>query len=52
VVTEVVPFTAFYPAEVFHQNYFARNSGKGYCRNIIAPKVDKLRAVFRGKVRD
>lgn len=52
VVTEIVPAAEFYPAEAYHQDYYARNAGKGYCRNIIAPKVDKLRAVFAGKVRE
>lgn len=51
VVTEVVPFTAFYPAEREHQDYFNRNRGAGYCRAIIAPKVEKLRAVFGDKLK-
>lgn len=42
-VTEVVPFTAFYPAEDYHQEYFGRNPGQGYCRAVIAPKVAKFR---------
>jgi len=51
VVTEVVPFTAFYPAEGEHQDYFNRNRKGGYCRTIIAPKLDKLRAVFGDKLK-
>jgi peptide-methionine (S)-S-oxide reductase len=46
VVTEVVPFTCFYRAEEYHQNYFARNPEKGYCRVVIAPKVAKFRQHF------
>jgi peptide-methionine (S)-S-oxide reductase len=46
-VTEIVPFTAFYPAEADHQNYFASNPRQPYCRAVIGPKVEKLRAVFR-----
>jgi peptide-methionine (S)-S-oxide reductase len=51
VVTEIVPFTAFYPAEDYHQNYFAENGQQPYCRVIIKPKVDKLRAVFKDKLK-
>ena len=43
IVTDVVPFDAFYPAEEYHQNYFRRNPGQGYCRAVIAPKVAKFR---------
>ena len=43
IVTEVVPFTAFYPAEEYHQDYFRRNPEQGYCRAVIAPKVAKFR---------
>lgn len=43
IVTEVAPFTAFYPAEEYHQDYFRRNPGQGYCRAVIAPKVAKFR---------
>jgi len=43
VVTEVAPFTVFYPAEEYHQDYFRRNPGQGYCRAVIAPKVAKFR---------
>ena len=42
-VTEVVPFKVFYPAEEYHQEYFRRNPGQGYCRVVIAPKVAKFR---------
>jgi len=43
IVTEVAPFTQFYPAEEYHQDYFRRNPGQGYCRAVIAPKVAKFR---------
>jgi peptide-methionine (S)-S-oxide reductase len=49
-VTEVVPFTAFYPAEGYHQDYFARNADQPYCRVMIGPKLEKLRSVFRGRL--
>jgi peptide-methionine (S)-S-oxide reductase len=51
VVTEIEPFTVFYPAEGYHQNYYAENSGQPYCRVLIGPKLDKLRKVFRERVK-
>lgn len=51
VTTQIVPFEAFYPAERYHQNYFATNPNQPYCRAVIGPKVEKLRQVFRGKVK-
>ncbi len=50
-VTEIVPFATFYPAEAEHGNYFAENPNAGYCRVVIAPKVEKLRHVFRSKLK-
>lgn len=46
IVTQVVPFAEFYPAEDYHQQYFARNPGQGYCQFIIAPKVAKFRQKY------
>jgi len=43
IVTELVPFTEFFPAESYHQGYFARNPAQPYCQAVIAPKVAKLR---------
>jgi len=43
IVTEVAPLSVFYPAEQYHQDYFRRNPGQGYCRAVIAPKVAKFR---------
>ena len=47
IVTEVTKATTFYPAEDYHQDYFANNPGQGYCRAVVAPKVDKVRKVFK-----
>ncbi|HEX2021213.1 MAG TPA: peptide-methionine (S)-S-oxide reductase MsrA [Candidatus Thermoplasmatota archaeon] len=44
IVTEVAPFHEFFLAESYHQGYFRRNPGQGYCRAVIAPKVAKFRA--------
>jgi peptide-methionine (S)-S-oxide reductase len=46
IVTEVTAFSAFYPAEDYHQEYFARNPYQGYCRAVIAPKVAKFRKQY------
>jgi peptide-methionine (S)-S-oxide reductase len=43
IVTQVVPFEAFYPAEDYHQEYFANNPTQPYCNIVIAPKVAKFR---------
>jgi peptide-methionine (S)-S-oxide reductase len=42
IVTQVVPFVAFYPAEDYHQAYYDRNPRAGYCRVVIGPKLEKL----------
>jgi peptide-methionine (S)-S-oxide reductase len=51
IVTEVVPLETFYPAEEYHQNFFRRNPGHGYCRVVIEPKVAKFRAKFLARLR-
>ena len=43
IVTEVKPFSGFYIAEEYHQEYFARNPLAGYCQFVVAPKVAKFR---------
>ncbi|MEJ2184425.1 MAG: peptide-methionine (S)-S-oxide reductase MsrA [Gemmatimonadota bacterium] len=51
IVTEVVPLEAFYPAEGYHQDYYNRNTGQGYCQIVVAPKLAKFRekhAALRG----
>jgi peptide-methionine (S)-S-oxide reductase len=50
-VTEIVPFTTFYAAEEFHQNYYANHSEQPYCGSIIGPKLDKLKKVFQDKLK-
>ncbi len=49
-VTQLVPAERFYPAEEYHQDYFARNPGQGYCQIVIAPKVSKLRKAHLEKL--
>jgi peptide-methionine (S)-S-oxide reductase len=50
IVTEIVPAAVFYPAEAYHQNFFNENPRQGYCRAVVGPKVEKIRAVFRGRL--
>ena len=50
VVTQVVPLTEFFPAEKYHQEYFARNPGQGYCQIVVAPKVAKFRQQHLAKL--
>jgi peptide-methionine (S)-S-oxide reductase len=51
VVTEVKPFTAFFRAEDYHQEYFRRNPAQPYCRLVVAPKVAKARKHFAPKLK-
>jgi peptide-methionine (S)-S-oxide reductase len=51
IVTEVVPATAFYMAEDYHQEYFARNPGQGYCVAVVNPKVAKFRLKFAERLK-
>lgn len=50
IVTEIQPFTKFYKAEDYHQNYFNLNSNQPYCAYVIQPKMEKFKKVFRDKM--
>jgi peptide-methionine (S)-S-oxide reductase len=52
IVTEVMPASTFYPAEKYHQDYFANNPFQPYCQAVAAPKVAKVRKVFKELVRE
>lgn len=51
IVTQVVPLENYYPAEAYHQEYFANNPGQGYCQMVVAPKVSKFRKKFLEKLK-
>lgn len=51
VITEIAPYTNFYPAEDYHQNYFNENSSEPYCKYVIQPKVDKFEKIFKNKMK-
>ena len=51
IATEVRPLEVFWPAEEYHQNYFARNPFQGYCQAVVAPKVAKFRKSFANRLK-
>ena len=51
IVTQIVPFTEFFRAEDYHQNYYNENSQQPYCRIVIGPKLAKLKKVFHTKLK-
>lgn len=51
IVTIIEPFKNFYPAENYHQNYYNNNQNQGYCRFVIAPKLEKFQKVFKDKLK-
>ena len=51
IVTEISPLINYYPAENYHQNYFALNPQQGYCQYVIRPKVEKFRKQFAAKLK-
>ncbi len=52
IVTEIVPFEKFYPAEENHQDYYVNNPNQPYCRSIITPKILKFRREFADRLKD
>ena len=46
IVTQLVPFEKFFPAEDYHRDYYANNPSQPYCQFVISPKVAKLRKKF------
>jgi peptide-methionine (S)-S-oxide reductase len=51
IVTEISPHTTFYPAEKYHNNYYANNSYAPYCQYVIDPKIQKLQKEFSNDVK-
>jgi peptide methionine sulfoxide reductase msrA/msrB len=51
IVTQVQPFKGFYRAEDYHLNYYSKNPNQGYCRVVIAPKIEKFHKKFRDKLK-
>lgn len=51
IVTEIAAFDKFWPAEDYHQEYFANNSSQPYCAAVVAPKVAKFRQNFLSRLK-
>ena len=51
IVTEVTAFDKFWPAEDYHQEYFANNPNQPYCSAVVAPKVAKFRQKFAARLK-
>ena len=52
IVTEIAPLKSFFPAEAYHQNYYRLNPNQGYCRVVIAPKVQKFMTTFTDRLKN
>lgn len=51
VVTELQAEANYWPAEAYHQHYFAQHPEQGYCAFVVAPKVEKFRKTFKAHLR-
>lgn len=51
-VTELVPFSGFYPAEYYHKDFYRQNPEQGYCAYVIEPKVAKFREMFMDQLKE
>jgi peptide-methionine (S)-S-oxide reductase len=52
IVTEVLPLANYWPAEDYHQDYFAQHPDQGYCAFVVGPKVEKFRKTFAARAKD
>jgi peptide-methionine (S)-S-oxide reductase len=51
IVTEITPFSHFYAAENYHQDYYRLHGSQPYCTFVIRPKVEKFEKVFKNKLK-
>jgi peptide-methionine (S)-S-oxide reductase len=51
IITVISAATKFYEAEDYHQNYYNQNQSQGYCSYVITPKVEKVRKIFKDKLK-
>lgn len=51
IVTQIVPYETFYPAEIYHRSYYHLNPDQPYCRVVIEPKLQKLKTTFQHKLK-
>jgi peptide-methionine (S)-S-oxide reductase len=52
IVTQVEPFTVFYEAKDYHQNYYNKNPEQAYCKYVIQPELERFRKVFKDKLKN
>ncbi len=46
IVTTIEPLGEYFDAEEYHQDFFAKNPGQGYCLAVALPKVNKIRKSY------
>jgi peptide-methionine (S)-S-oxide reductase/peptide methionine sulfoxide reductase msrA/msrB len=51
IVTTLEPFTKFYKAEAYHQNYYQSNKNQPYCQMVIQPKIAKFEKIFKNRLK-
>lgn len=51
IVTEISPFSKFFVAENYHQDYYINNGSQPYCYYVIKPKMEKFQKVFKDKIK-
>jgi len=51
IVTTLEPFTKFYKAEDYHQNYYQNNKNQPYCQMVIQPKIAKFEKIFKNRLK-
>ena len=51
IVTEIKPFTTFYKAEGYHQEYYKKNPNQSYCRYVVQPQLEKFKKIFKDKLK-
>jgi methionine-S-sulfoxide reductase len=52
IVTAIEPLKNFYPAEASHQDYYKNNAAQPYCYYVIRPKVEKIKKIFKDKIKN
>jgi peptide-methionine (S)-S-oxide reductase len=51
-VTQIEPLKYFYAAEDYHQHYFAKHPEKAYCQLIVAPKIEKVKEIYKSLLKE
>lgn len=51
IVTQILPVPHFWPAEAYHQDYLLNNPRQSYCVYVVSPKVAKIRASFKDRLK-